>query len=87
VDPHPVGRQDLLLDVADGEDLAAQSDLSRIATSLRTGRRVASDASAVTIVDPADGPSFGWRRPARARESSAPRRAWVDASVSALDHT
>ncbi|MNC93857.1 hypothetical protein D3C83_105790 [compost metagenome] len=30
-----------------------------IAMSPRTGRRVSSEASAVTIVTPADGPSFG----------------------------
>ena len=40
-----------------------------MARSPRTGRPVSSDASAVTIVTPAEGPSLGWRPTARARGS------------------
>jgi len=42
-----------------------------MAMSPRTGRRVSSDASAVAIVTPADGPSFGIAPEGTCRWSSA----------------
>ena len=50
----------LLLDAADGQHLAAQRDLARHRhVACAPVGRVASEASAVTIVTPADGPSLG----------------------------
>ena len=53
------GRQHLLLDAADRQHRPDSVISPVIATSPRTGRRVSSDTSAVAMVTPADGPSFG----------------------------
>jgi hypothetical protein len=51
--------QHLLLDAADRQHRPDRVISPVIATSPRTGRPEQRDASAVTIVTPADGPSFG----------------------------
>src|SRR5579884_3053073 len=59
LDPRPVPGDHLLLDPADRQHLARSVISPVIATSFRTGRPVSAEASAVAIVMPADGPSFG----------------------------
>ncbi len=54
-----LGGQHLFLDAADRQHLPDSVISPVIATSPRTGRPVSSDASAVAMVTPADGPSFG----------------------------
>jgi len=67
--PGPVGGQHLLLDPTDGQDLALEGDLTGHAPpSTFTGLPVSSEASAVVMVTPAEGPSLGTApRGARAR--------------------
>ena len=61
-DPRPLRRQRLLPHAADRQHLAGERDLAcHRRRRRRPARRVQSDASAVAIVTPADGPSFGHR--------------------------
>jgi len=56
--PHAC-RQELLLDAADRQHIAAQRNLAVIASSGRTGLSVSRLTSAVAMVTPALGPSLG----------------------------
>ena len=59
-----------------------------MATSLRTGRRVASEASAVTMVTPAEGPSLGMAPAGTWTWMVLPSKSLGSmSSASALDHT
>ena len=79
-----VGREHLLLEPADRQHAALQGDLAGHADGVLDGRPESSEASAVTIVTPALGPSLGiapagtwtWnsRSRRRSRRCRAPRR-------------
>ena len=56
-------------------------------TSTRTGRPVSSDASAVVIVTPADGPSLGTAPGRHVHVDALVQRRRVDAEVAACERT
>jgi len=74
-------RQDLLLDAADRQHLSAQGDLPGHREIALTGRPVISEAMAVTMATPADGPSFGMAPDGTWRWSSASRKEFAGDAV------